>query len=335
MIAQRKVKIAISLIIIVILFGTAGFVLIERWSVLDALYMTIITLSTVGFEEIQPLDPAGRIFTLFLIISGLGVFVFGLTAVSSFILEGQLGGLVRRRRMERKIKGMSNHFIVCGMGVTGERVIEEFRREHVPFVVIEKEKDKIARLETLPEVICIEGDATSDEVLKQAGIERAKGLVSALSLDTDNLFVVISARHLNADLRIVARAADEAAQYKMKSAGADNVISPNTIGGIRMASILLRPAVVSFLDVMSSGEADMSLRLEEVTVPAGSHLDKKSLKEAQIPQETGLMIIAIRKKGESSFMYNPTSSTSFSVGDTLIVLGRLNQVDRLHSYIEK
>ncbi len=334
MVTQNKIKIAITLVVLVILVGTAGFVLIEGWQPLDALYMTTITLSTVGFKEVNQLGPAGRIFTIFLIFSGLGVFVFGLTVVSSFILEGHLGGLVRRHRMERKIKDINNHFIICGMGETGKHVLEEFKKAHVPFVVIEKDRAQIEKLESYPEAICIEGDATEDEVLSKAGIERAQGLVTALPLDTDNLFVVLSARHINPNLRIVARGTDEATLYKMKKAGANNVISPNTIGGLRMASIMLRPTVVAFLDVMSRGESDVSLRLEEVKLPAGSHLDKKSLNEAKIPQETGLMIIAIKKKGEHSFIYNPTSNTTLSVGDTLIVLGNLEQVEKIHHYIE-
>jgi len=335
MIAERKLKIALSLFVSVIFIGTAGFILIEGWRPLDALYMTIITLSSVGFQEVHQLTVAGRIFTIFLIISGISTFIFGLTVVSAFIVEGQFGGLVRRRRMEKKIQEMNNHFIVCGIGETGKCVYEEFKKTHVPFVVIEKDRGKIEKLNSPPEVMVIEGDATEDEILLKAGIKRAQGLVTALAQDTDNLFVVISARHLNPRLRIVAQATDETALYKMKRAGANNVISPNTIGGLRMASIMLRPTVVSFLDVMASDHPDVSLRLEEVTIPEGSHLDKKNLIEAKIPQATGLIIIAIKKKGDVSFLYNPTSNTSFSVGDTLIVLGNLEQVEKLHKYIEK
>ena len=335
MIAHNKVRIAISLLILVILGGTAGFILLEGWPFLDALFMTVITLSTVGFREVHQLSSGGRIFTILLIISGLGVFIFSLTAISTCILEGHFSGLVRRRRMERKIQGMNNHFIICGKGETGEHIIKEFQRAHVPFVIIEKDKEEIEKLDASPEMMFVEGDATEDEVLFKAGIKRAQGLVTALPLDTDNLFVVISARHINPRLRIVARATDETALYKMKTAGADNVISPNTIGGLRMASIMLRPTVVAFLDVMSKGAGDVSLRLEESIIPAGSHLDNKTLIEAKIPQKTGLMIIAIKKKGETSFLYNPTSAATLSVGDTLIVLGNLGQVDRLHQYIEK
>ena len=335
MVTERKIKIALSLFVFIILLGTAGFILIEGWRPLDALFMTVITLSTVGFQEVHPLTVAGRIFTVFLIVSGISIFIFGLTVVNAFILEGQFGGLVRRRRMEKKIREMNNHFIVCGIGETGKCVYEEFQKAHVPFVVIEKDREQIEKLKFSPEVMVIEGDATEDEVLSKAGIKRAQGLVTALSQNTDNLFVVISARHINPRLRIVARATDETALYKMKRAGANNVISPNTIGGLRMASIMLRPTVVSFLDVMSSDRPEVSLRLEEVTIPEESHLDKKNLTEAKIPQETGLMIIAMKKKGDVSFVYNPTSSTTLSVGDTLIVLGNLEQAEELHKYIEK
>ncbi len=275
--ANRKLKIALTLLVLVMLIGTVGFVFIEGWRPLDALYMTTITLSTVGFQEVHPLSPAGRIFTIFLIISGLGIFIFGVSAVGSFIAEGQLSGLVRRRRMENRIQGMSNHFIVCGMDETGQRIIEEFQRAHAPFVVIERDKEKIEKFNVSPEIVVLEGDATEDEVLIKAGIERAQGLVTALALDTDNLFVVISARHINPQLRIVAQATDEANLYKMKKAGANNVISPNSIGGFRMASIMLRPTVVSFLDVMTSGDPDVSLRMEEVTIPPDSHMDRKTL----------------------------------------------------------
>ena len=334
MVTHNKVKIAICLLILVILGGTIGFILLEGWPFLDALFMTVITLSTVGFREVHQLSSAGCIFTILLIISGLGVFIFSLTVISTFILEGHFSGLVRRRRMERKIQGMNNHFIICGKGETGTRIIKEFQRTQVPFVVIEKDREEIEKLEVSPKLMFVEGDATEDEVLFKAGIKRAQGIVTALPLDTDNLFVVISARHINPRLRIVARATDETAFYKMKTAGANNVISPNTIGGLRMASIMLRPTVVDFLDVMSRGGGDVSLRLEEALIPAGSHLDKKTLIEAKIPQKTGLMIIAIKKKGESAFLYNPTFTAVLSVGDILIVLGSLDQVDSLHRYLE-
>jgi len=328
-----RLGLTLGIVLFVAAFGTAGYVIIEGWSILDALYMTAITVSTVGFGEVQNLSPFGRLFTIMLILAGLAVISLWGSQVASMVLHRELQDLFRRRRMEKVIRKLEGHIIICGGGEAGRRVIEEFTKARQKFVVIERDAEAIQQIqEMFPDVLVIQGDATRDEVLEQANIKRARGLIAALPEDTENLFVVISAKGLNPNLEVVARATEPHTQEKLFRVGADHVISPRVIEGLRMASVMLRPTVVSFLDVMMRGE-DVTLRLEEVPVPEGAKLAGRTLAEVQIPQKTGLMVIAMRR-ADGRFTFNPRSESRMHVGDVLIVLGEPEQVDRLRTYVQ-
>ena len=321
-------------LIFLMVFGIVGYIFLERLQFLDALYMTIITFSTVGFGEIVPLDAKGRIFTIFLILFGLIILSMLSASVTSFLVRQELITNIKTRRMKREIQKLRGHTILCGAGETGKTVIEEFRHARKPLVVIEEQQDVIEWvLEQYPDLLIIMGDATKDEVLIEANIESAEALITALSEDTDNLFVVISARSLNPKLKVIARAVDPHTAGKMYKAGATHVVSPNLTEGMRMASVVLRPNVVSFLDIAMRNQ-EMSLQLEEVTVPPDSEFHGKTLRELEIPQRTGLIVIAIKKANQDlPFIYNPQSSTVIHSGDKLIVLGDAERLERLHRLI--
>lgn len=323
---RKLLSVGIS-VVFISLMGVCGYMWIEGWTLLDAAYMTVITLATIGYGETNPLSPEGRIFTIVLILTGLGIIGYGLSIFAAFIVEGQLGRLIRRRRMEQRLRSLSGHYIICGAGETGRCIAEEFNKTQQPFVVIERRKDCIEKINS-KNLCYILGDATRDAVLQQAGIERACGLVSTLDSDRDNLFVVLTARSLNSSLRIVSRVVEAESERKLLTAGANSVVSPNRIGGLRMASVLLRPTVVSFLDVMMRRE-DLTLRIEEVTLLPDSPLVNKTLAQSEIRSKTGLIVIAILKQTGHHYIYNPVFNTMLEAGDVLIVMGDTAQVNRL------
>lgn len=324
-------------LLILLLIGIAGYVLIEGWSWLDALYMTVIAFSTVGFREVQVLDVPGRIFTMFIILFGLVVLSMLSASVTSFLVRREFLPDFKTRKMKKQIEHLAGHTILCGAGETGMTVIKEFIQARKPLVVIEKEDEILEALrEDNPELLFVEGDATKDEVLSEANVESASGLITALREDADNLFVVISARSLNPHLAIVSRAVDAHTENKMYKAGATHVISPNLTEGSRMAAVVLRPSVVSFLDVMMHDE-ETAFRLEETTVPEGSAFHGKTLREVEIPQRTGLIVIAIEKQTENGprLIYNPQSSAVIHQKDKLIVLGDFEKIDRLCKLLQE
>lgn len=323
-----------SLIILLIL-GMFGYALIEGWSWLDALYMTVIAFSTVGFQEVKSLGKYGRVFTMFIILFGLILLSMMSASVTSLLVRRELLPGFKKRKIKKIIASMEDHTILCGAGETGKTVIEEFIQARKPLVVIEKDEEILEELrELFPNLLIIEGDATKDEVLQEANVEKARGLITALHEDADNLFVVISARALNPRLTLVTRAVDAHTESKMYRAGATHVISPNITEGSRMAAMVLRPTVVSFLDVIMRDE-EMSFRLEEITVPEGSTFHGKTLKEVEIPQRTGLIVIAMEKQTERgpAVHYNPQSTTMIHEKDKLIVLGDVERVDKLHKLL--
>jgi voltage-gated potassium channel len=318
---------------VVALISTVGYHLLERWSWLECLYMAVTTLTSVGFMEVRPLSDAGRMFTLAVIalgITGLGIW-WALT--TALIIEIDLGGLLRRRQMSKRIEGLREHYIVCGAGRIGRMVAAEIRRSDHPLVVIENDPGRIAAFsELIPDALVLEGDALKEHTLGSARIESARGLAACLRQDADNLLVCMTARGMKPDLTVVARANDEESVNKIERAGANHVISPVTTGGIRMASALLRPSVVSFLDVTMTGH-DIDLRLEEAQVPPTSSLVGKTLAEAQIPRRTGLTVLAIRPGDQpGAYAYNPGPDVRLQSGDVMIVLGRREQVVRLKDY---
>ena len=311
-----------------LLLGTGGFIIIEKWSILESLYMTVITITTVGFQEVRPLSETGRIFTIFLILSGYGILLYVVSSMVAFIVEGELLDIFRRKKMKSKVEALNNHYIICGSSGAGEYVINEFLKTKQEFVVIENDPDKNKALKERGDILFLEGDPSEDETLKEAGISQARGLISALPTDKDNLFVVLTAKGLNKNLRIISLAIDQSSEHKLRRAGADSVITSNSIGGMRMASVMLRPAVVSFLDKMLYMK-DAALRVEEALIPDGSGLIGKTMAQAKIGEKTGLIIIAIKDKETGNYHYNPGSSTVIKENDALITIGTPEQMKSL------
>ena len=328
---MKKLYFIFLLLCTVIIVGVLGFSVLEGLRPLDALYMTIITVSTVGFNEVVPLTDAGKLFTVFLILCSAGSFTYALALVASFIIEGQFGYITRRIKMEKNIAMLSDHYIVCGYSRVALAVIKDLKKAGSQFIVV-LEAERANDIPPGVDYLYLSGDPTSDDVLLHAQITNAKGLISCLESDKENLFVVISARSLNPELTIATVAKDESSFNKMLKAGADNVILPEVIGGKRMVSMILHPNVLSFLDVMTTTKTEgLSLKLEEITIPEASSLIDKSLADAKIPQKTGLLVVAIRQK--IGYMFNPSSSTIMSAGDVLIVLGEGAQIGKLKEYV--
>ncbi|OGS21326.1 MAG: hypothetical protein A2252_08785 [Elusimicrobia bacterium RIFOXYA2_FULL_39_19] len=329
----KKIFVTLLLLAAVFITGTLGYVIIEGWKPFDALYMTVITLATVGYGETNPLSNHGRLFTIFLIMGGIGILTYAFTSIMSFIIEGELTGIMRRRKMEKEIQNLRNHYIICADSETGEYAIEEFLKTKQQVVVISSSKTLTEKLQE--NMLTIFGNPGDDKVLQSAGIEHARGLVSILNEDKDNLFVVLSAKGLNPGLKIVTQAIERESANKLKKAGADEVVSTNLIGGMRIASVTLRPAVVSFLDTMLyqtvNGEP---LRVEEGIITESSHLKGKPLSECKISEKTGLIVIAIKEKLSGKFVYNPSQSHKVLPGDAIIVIGTPSQAKQLHTLIE-
>jgi voltage-gated potassium channel len=291
--------------------------------------MTIITISTVGFTEVAPLSSIGRIFTVILILSGVAIITTGVSLIFSSIMEGTFGEVMRRQRMEKKLTKINDHFIICGTGVVGEDVMNEFIRAKAPFVIVEKSTDVLTPLlKEFPETMYVLGDATDDEILKKAGIERAKGIIAVLGSDADNLFICVTARSLNPKLRIIARAIESEAINKLKKAGADYVFSPEKIGGVRLAAAALKPTVTSFLDAVLKGEY-LNLILDEVEVQKNSVVVDRTLKETNISKDIGIIIVALKSAELNKLHFNPSSDTAIHEGDILISFGTQDQINQL------
>jgi voltage-gated potassium channel len=324
---HRRLAVTIALLFLVITLGTLGYIFIEHWSLLDSLYMTIITLTTIGFQEVRPLTEKGRIFTIMFVLFGVGVVAYSINSGLRVIFEGEMQKVLGRRKLEKKIKSLRNHFIVCGYGRMGHIICRELKEKKVPFVVIEKEAQEFGPDD---EILSMNGDATRDEILKAAGIEYARGLVSVLSTDAQNLFVVLSARVLNSRLTIVARAGEEGSEQKLIRAGADRVVSPYHIGGLRIAHSILKPAVVDFIE-FATRTGNIELQMEEIRVEQGARLAGITIDESGIGRQLGVIIVAI-KRSEGGMKFNPTSKTTIHTGDVLIALGetpRLNELEYL------
>jgi len=325
----RRLVLSVGALAAIVVIGTIGYEVIEGWGLLDSIYMTITTITTVGFREVHPLSDAGRIFSIIIIIGGVGGALYVLTTVMGYILEGQFGITVGRRRMKNRIARLKDHFILCGYGRVGEEIAQAFSEEGVPFIVITNDEQHVARAEK-DGYLCLFGDATSDEVLKEAGIERAHGLVSAVGTDTDNTFITLSAREMHPDLFIEARSSNPESEGKLRRAGADRVISPHAIGGRRMAMLALRPAVVDFIDTVAYGRG-RQLELENVDIAGGSSLIGRTMEQAR--SQDGITVLAMRKKS-GKLLANPPGEEIIEDGDRLIVIGTKGRLAALESLFE-
>jgi len=314
--ASRRVLLGVVLLLAIIAIGVVGYRLIEGWSLLDSVFMTVTTITTVGYQEVHPLSTAGQVFSIFLIIGGVGGALYALTGIIAFVIEGQFGLTLGRQRMRTRIAQLKGHFILCGYGRVGEEIARHFKEEGIPFVVIDDRPDCINRLETAGHLY-IQGDATKDETLKAAGVEQARGLVAAVGTDVDNTYITLSARGLNPRLFIEARSSSMEAEDKLRRAGADRVVSPTSIGGRRMAMLALRPAVVDFIDTVTLGRG-REMQLEDVDVTPDSRLSGRTLREARRGGDVN--ILAMWKK-DGRFITNPADDTLLEQGDRLVVIG--------------
>lgn len=326
---QRKLKFILYAFILLLVVGVVGYSLLLDVSWIDALYMTVITISTVGFGEVGARSTGSEIFSVFMIFLGVGVVGYTFTTVVAMFVEGKVRDLWKGSKMDRKVAALKEHYIICGSGELAEVIIRSFLDEGLDFVVV---TDKRADLDdySTHDILVVEGQSTEESVLIHAGIERAKGLVSTLDTEVDNIVTVLTAKSLNPGVYIIANAITKSGAEKLRKVGADKTLSATEISGKRMASLMIRPNIISFLDVVTR-MGDMELDLEEVIVKDGSYLENKNLLEAQIPSKTGLVVLAIKKKEDGRFLFNPPVQYTFRLGDVLIVLGREEQVDKLKS----
>lgn len=326
---KQRILFLVVLIVGVILFGTIGYMAVEKWGFFDSLYMTIITLTTVGYMEVHALSNIGRGFTIILILTGVGTMLYALSVGARILLEGELRELFGRRKLSKTIGKLEDHYIICGYGRMGKIICREMIQHGAPFVVTEKNPEVFASINK--DILSIQGDSTQDVVLTEAGIERAKGLISVLSTDADNLYVVLSARGLNPKLRIVARASDEGVEKKLFRAGADNVVSPYFIGGLRIAHTILKPAVVDFIE-FATKSGNIELQMEEIKVKESSPITDKALDECGIRKELGIIIVAIKRES-GAMEFNPTSTSIIRKGDTLVAMGETKQLKALEELV--
>lgn len=308
-----------------------GYVVIEGWPFFDALYMTIITITTVGYREVHELSELGRAFTLFLIVVGVGTILYTLNNAAKIVIEGEIQEIFGRRKVEKRIKELKDHYIVCGYGRMGRVICRELRDKGSKFVVVEKEETAVGAAEG--DILFVRGDATRDEILREAGVERAKGLISVLPTDAENLYVVLSARVLNPELNIVARAGEEGSEQKLLRAGADRVVSPYHIGGLRIAHTVLKPSVVDFIE-FATRSGNIDLQMEEIPVREGSAVSGMTLDQCGFGRELGIIIVAIKRTG-GDMTFNPTFRTAIKPGDVLIALGERTKLKVLEDLAEK
>ena len=323
----RKISSILLLLLLVLVTGASGYMTIEGWPFLDSLYMTVITISSVGYGETHPLSDHGRIFTMILIFFGSGILLYSISMITAFVVEGELTDILKRMKMKKTIDGMQGHFIICGESQTGRYVVDELLKTRKPFVVIETDKDKLAVLGERG-IPYVEGDATTDAVLEAAGIERASGLITTLHTDAENLFVVLTAKGLNPGLRVIAKAVDEESRQKLQKVGADGVVMPNSIGGLRMVSEMVRPNVVSFLDLMLRSK-DQTIRVEELSIDPDSSFVGKTLTETGIVYLPDVTVVALKQDG--GYLINPPRDTVLLGGMVIIVMGVVTAIEQVRA----
>jgi voltage-gated potassium channel len=313
-----------------LLIGTVGFTLIDHYPPFDAFYMTLTTMTTVGYGEIHPLSHGGRVFNSFLIFFGVTTIFIAIGAMTQTIIEREFGEAIGKRRHKRMIENLKDHYIICGYGRVGRGAAAELLHAGAPFVVVDISPERV-ELAMLAGMLAVAADSTRDETLRQVGIDRARGLVAALATDADNLFVLLSAKGLNPKIYVAARAAEEGAEAKMRRAGADAVFAPYSITGHRLAQSLLRPHVVQFLD-FTTKDIGMDIAIEQVRVSEHSEMVSRSIRDMQIGRDVGVIVMAIRK-GDGRMMFNPTADTTVDGGDYLIVMGRQENLATLEALL--
>jgi len=320
-----RIRIAIVAVVLALVIGTISFSLLEGWSLLDSLYVTAQTLTTVGFGDLTPKTRAGRVFTTLFMLTGVGVVLYALTATVQSIVQSELAAF-GRRRLSRKMSKLKDHFIICGAGRVGSHLIRDLLQTGELFIVIERDPEKVAEL-TDKGVVVLVRDATLEESLHEAGVEHARGLATCLPDDADNVYVVLTARDLNPNVHIVARAAQEQAEMKLLRAGANRVIAPTLIGGHRMAAALIKPAVYDFLDSITASR--LELAFEQVEIRANSALVGKKLRDTNIRSALDVVIVSIRRN-HGQTIFNPNGDAEIEGGDLLIAIGHVDALMKLN-----
>ncbi len=322
----KQTLISIALSIVLISMGCLGYMVIEKWSFMDALYMTIITIATVGYSEVHTVSMEGRIFTVVLIMLGVGFFLYVAGGIIQFLVEGRIRAVLGRRKLDTQINKLRDHYIICGYGRIG-RVLARFLIEkYVDVVVIERKESRVAKMDE-DGLLYLVGEATDEKVLEKAGILRAKGLVTAVATDADNVFLVLIAKQMNPDLFVVARASQNTAKKTLQAAGADKVISPYDLGARRMAHAILRPTVIKFLE-MAFADDKTDIQVEEIRMTHRSELLGTTIMDSGIRQNLGLMIVVIRK-ADDTMLFNPKADTMIEIDDTMVVVGSARGIKQL------
>jgi voltage-gated potassium channel len=326
----RRFLLIVVAIVATLLIGTVGFTTIEHYPPFDAFYMTLTTMTTVGYMEIHPLSHIGRVFNSFLIFFGVTTIFIAIGAMTQSIIELEFGDAIGKRRNKRMIDKLKDHYIICGYGRVGRGAADELRHAGVPFVIVDINPERVERA-IVAGLLAVAADSTRDETLRLVGIDKARGLVAALATDADNLFVLLSAKGLNPRIYVATRAAEEGAEAKMRRAGADAVFAPYAITGHRLAQSLLRPHVVQFLD-FTTKDIGMDISLEQVRVAPSSEMVAKSLKEMRLGSDFGVIVMAIRT-ADGRMLFNPTADSTVKAGDYLIVMGRQENLRTLEMAI--
>lgn len=329
-----RLGLALGLICLSVLTGVVGFMLIADYNLLEAFYMTIITISTVGFNEVKPLTPGGQLFVAFLIITNIGIFTYAISTIAAFIIEGQFRSAVKNVRLEQEIAKLENHTIVCGFGRNGYQACEELAEHKQKFVVIEYDQSRIEQITDHHNYLVINGDATRDEVLLKAGIQKAKAVMACLPKDADNVFVVLTAREINNKLKIISRASDESSEIKLRRAGADRVIMPEKIGGSHMAKMIIAPDIIDFFTLLSS-HGGVSVNFEEIDIhDLNPNIRTKTISDLELRKNTGANVIGLKQK-DGSYVVNPDAATVLDGVFSLILLGDEEQLQAFRNYILK
>lgn len=325
----KKILIPGIILFLIFFIGVLGYIYIENYNLIDAFYMTSITLSTVGFGEVQTLSPNGKIFTSILIFSGITVVVYTLGNITKFFIEGELKSYLRWRSMDKKIEKLKDHYIVCGAGRTGKKIINDFLKKDLEFVVVEKDEKKIEKLKDIyrKKLLYVIGDATKDETLLQANVKSAKVLISVLTTDAENLFLTLTTKDLNEEIQVITRAVDASSEKKLRRGGADFIISPFEIAAERMVATATQTNLISFVDVFSKKSKIEGLTFELVEVKKGSQLVDVTLMEAKIPAKTNLIVIGHEIDG--IMRINPMSHELLKENEKLLVLGTKDQIKKL------
>lgn len=323
-----RLYISILLLILIVCIGIGGFIIIEGYNFLEAFYMTTITVATVGFQEVKPLSEAGRLFTSFLIITSFGTFAYAVTSISKYLIDGEFNQYYKNYKLLTAIDKLNDHVIICGYGRNGRQAAHVLKRHNTRFVVVEEKKEIIATINHRYSELILEGDATLDETLLKAGIKKAKALITTLPIDADNVFIVLSARALNPKLTIISRASEDNSDKKLKIAGADNIIMPDKLGGAHMASLVMKPDVIEFVDYIT-GQGGDNIGLEEITFESLSpEYQNKTIRDLEIRNVSGANIIGF-KTAQGDYVINPSPDTMLIPQAKLFVLGTSEQINRL------